>query len=156
MKKFIPSLLLLAATILTARAESFSGPGPDAGGDGSALTIQFEKDKPVFFENGTFNADKTYIVRLRPDAKGEWNVAILVYSAHGSEQTPPVADKLLATYKFAASDTAAGLKADKELVVRDKVDWPKEPARLLKFYKKHKSEFEKNADDFDPSKQEDK
>jgi hypothetical protein len=142
--------LIAAAALSTHAADSVSGPGPDPGGDGSALTIQFEKDKPVFFENGTFNADKTYVTRLRPDGKGGWNVALLVYSAHGSEQTPPVADKLLQIFKFAATDTAAGDKAMKELD-HEKVDWPKEPARLLKFYKKNKADFEKNAADYNPS-----
>jgi hypothetical protein len=151
--------LLLLAFLFTAlaslHAESYSGPGPDPGGDGSALTIQFEKGKPVFFENGTFNADKTYVTRLRPDGNGGWNVALLVYSAHGSEQTPPVADKLLATYKFPAAATAAGDKACKALD-HEKVDWLKESARLMKFYKKNKADFEKNAPDFNPAKAEDK
>jgi hypothetical protein len=155
MKTFLTHLAVVLAALASLHAESFSGPGPDPGGDGSALTIQFQDGKPVFFENGTFNADKTYVVRFRPDAKGEWNVVILVYSAHGSEQTPPVKDKLLATYKFKSTDTAAGDKACKKLE-RDKVDWAAEPARLLKFYKENKADFEKNEATYDPSAVEDK
>lgn len=155
MKRLAVPALALMLFHVAAAAESYSGPGPDPGGDGSALTIQFDKGQPVFFENATFNSDKTYATRLRADGKGGWNVVILVYSANGADRNPPVEDKLLKIYKFAATDAEAGDKAMKALD-HEKVDWVAEPARLLKFYTAGKADFEKNDAGFDPSKNEDK
>jgi hypothetical protein len=135
--------MLLAASfaVLSLRAETYSGPGPDPACDGTSLTIEYKDKNPVALEYAIFGSALLTVEKYRAAANGAWDVVVEMYTVTRNDAGDPQ-QKLKTSYRFLSTDAKQGAKAAKGLKAEG-FDWSKEPARLLEYFKTHRKQFEK-------------
>jgi hypothetical protein len=125
--------------------ETFVGGGPDPACGGTELKIVRNTNGIVLIEHTVFQSFRSVVERYEPSGTNNWNITIVVYSSHWMQDEPLTQDRITAKCTFRANDTAKASEIMKGLGYSE-VDWKKEPERLLEYFQKNQTHFEKVKD----------
>lgn len=142
--RFLPALTFLAfLALFSSRAlcEAYEGGGPDAACEGTLLRVELGEKEAGKITYVLFMSMKVVAQEYVRQPGGAWKLTVKVSPSQTAMELPGGKKEPSWSETFDVKDKARGAEVTKRLEF-EKMNWAKEPGRLLGYFKKHRKEFE--------------